>query len=130
MNTDLGLLILRVAAGGMMAVHGWGKLLKVVHGDLKFADPLGVGATATLLLAVFAEFFCAILVTVGYKTRLAAVPIVATMAVAAGVVHRGDPWGEKELPILYGAAFLAVAILGGGRYALESRFGKTGRKKK
>lgn len=129
MNGDLGLLVLRLGAGGMMLVHGWGKLQKVLHGDFKFADPIGIGATGTLLLAVFAEFVCAGLVALGYKTRLAALPVVATMAVAAGIVHRGDSWGDKELAALFGVAFLAIAALGGGRFALEARFGVKKRKK-
>jgi putative oxidoreductase len=123
MNADLGLLILRVGAGAMMLTHGWPKLQKLLHGDLKFADPIGIGAPATLVVAVLSEFLCSALVVVGYKTRLAALPVVATMAVASGIVHRADPWGEKELAALYAVTFLAIALLGGGRFALDSRFG-------
>ncbi len=132
MSTDVGLLILRLAAGGMMLGHGWGKLHKVLSGNWAFADPIGIGTKPSLALAVFAEFFCALLVAVGFKTRIAAIPVVITMAVAALVVHRGDPWNDKELAILYGAAFLTLALCGGGRYALDSYLGsgKGKRKKK
>ena len=123
MNADLGLLILRLGAGGMMLTHGWPKLQKVLHGDWKFADPIGIGAPATLVLAVFAELVCSALVVVGYKTKLAALPVLATMAVAVGIVHRADPFGDKEPAALFGVAFLAIALLGGGRFALDSRFG-------
>lgn len=128
MSTDLALLILRLSAGGMMLVHGWGKLHNVLSGKWGFADPLGIGSKPSLALAVFAEFFCALAVTVGFKTRFAAIPVIITMAVAAGVTHRGDPWGEKELAVLYAAAFLTLALCGGGRFALDGRLG-SGRKK-
>jgi len=123
MNADLGLLILRVAAGGMMLHHGWGKLHKVLSGQWGFPDPIGIGAKPSLALAIFAEFFCAALVVLGFKTRWATIPILVTMAVAAGIVLRGQPWGEKELPLLYGAAFLTLALCGGGRFALDSFLG-------
>ncbi|MDX1502290.1 MAG: DoxX family protein [Thermoanaerobaculia bacterium] len=122
MKTDLGLLVLRLGAGGMMAVgHGWGKLLRVLDGRFGFADPLGVGAGVTLLFAVFAEFFCALAVAVGFKARWAAIPVLVTMLVAAFVHHAADPFGKKELPLLYAAVFLAVALGGAGRYALDRK---------
>ncbi len=128
MQADLGLLILRLGAAGMMLGHGYGKLLKVIQGPWKFADPIGIGEVPTLFLAAFAEFVCSILVAVGYKTRLAAIPLVATMAVAVGIVHRTDPWGDKEMAALYGVAFLAIALVGAGRYSLDGGSG-TRRKK-
>ena len=130
MSTDLGLLILRLAAGGMMLGHGLGKLQNVLAGKWSFPDPIGVGSKPSLALALFAELFCSLLVAFGFKTRLAAIPVVITMAVAAGVVHRGDPWGDKEIAVLYGAAFLAIALCGGGRFALDGKFGSSKKRKK
>ena len=56
LNPSLALLILRVWLGGsMLALHGWGKLQKLVKGDFSFGDPLHIGAAPTLVLAVTAE---------------------------------------------------------------------------
>ncbi len=72
MGTDLRLLILRLAAGGMMLGHGLGKLRNVLSGRWGFPDPLGIRSKPSL--AVFAEFVCALLVVVGFKTRWARSP--------------------------------------------------------
>ena len=100
MRTDLGLLILRLGAGGMMFFsHGMAKLMNFSAIAMKFPDPLGVGSTLSLALAVFAEFFCAICVVAGIGTRFVAIPLVITMLVAALSVHSMDPWSKKEFPI-------------------------------
>lgn len=115
-----GLLLLRVGAGGLMAgAHGLDKLLTFTEKAASFGDPLGVGSTASLALAVFAEFFCAIAVALGLFTRFAAVPLVITMGVAAFIVHADDPFSKKELALLYGIPFLALVLTGPGDYSLD-----------
>lgn len=124
---SLGLLILRVGIGGYMLTHGWGKLMMLVRGQFAdFGDPIGVGSTLSLILAVVGEFVCPILVVLGLFTRLAAIPVVITMAVAAFVVHAEDPWtmggdgGSKEPAMLFLIPFLALALAGAGRFSLEA----------
>lgn len=116
---DIGLLILRVGFGGTMLLsHGLGKLMAFSEHSASFPDPIGVGPTASMALAVFAEAVCAALVVLGIGTRLAAVPLIVTMAVAALVIHAADPWQKKEMAILYGTVFVALFFTGGGKYSL------------
>ncbi len=118
---DIGLLVLRLGVGAFMLVaHGWGKLAG--FGDLagRFPDPIGLGSTFSLALAIFAEVLCALLVILGLGTRFAAVPLLATMLVAAFVVHADDPWSKKEFALLYAIPFLTLIFTGGGRFALDS----------
>ena len=123
--TNTGLLILRVTLGLMMcAGHGWGKLTGFTVIVEKFPDPLGVGQPFSLALAVFAEFFCALAVTLGIATRLATIPIVCTMLVAFFVVHGGDPWQRKELAALYLVSFLALMFTGPGAFSLDAMIRK------
>jgi putative oxidoreductase len=118
--TSLGLLVLRAGAGVMMlAGHGWGKLMSFGTLSQKFPDPLGVTSPVSLALAIFGELVCSVLVVLGVYTRLAAIPPLITMAVAAGIHHAGDPWADKELAVLYALVFLALIVVGGGRYALD-----------
>lgn len=120
-SASFGLLLVRLAAGGMMAVHGIQKLLSFSESKDAFPDPLGIGHLPSLVSAIGTELGCAILVIVGLATRIAVLPIVFTMGVAAFVVHGGDPWQKKELAVLYGLVFLALAFTGAGRYSIDGR---------
>ena len=93
---DLGLLAVRLLAGGMMLTHGIPKIDRLFgEGPVKFADPFGLGPEISLVLVIFAEVACSILVMVGFKTRLATIPLLITMLVAAFYIHGADPFGEK-----------------------------------
>lgn len=122
--TDLGLLIARVAFGAMMAYHGWGKLSGFAKMAEGFYDPIGLGSRTALALAVFAEFFCAILVAAGLMTRLAAIPLIATMSVAAFAFHRTDAFPTKEKALLYLAAWVLILLTGPGRYSADHLLGR------
>ena len=117
---DAGLLLLRVAISLlMMTQHGWGKLMSFSERADTWADPVGLGSELSLALAIGAEFFCSLLVAVGCGTRLAAIPLVFTMLVAAGVVHWDDPFGKKEFALLYLVPFVTLALIGAGRYSVD-----------
>ena len=118
---DLVLLTLRVALGCMMLFgHGLPKLLSFSEKATTFPDPFGFGSMPSLALAVFAEVFCAAGVVLGVMTRWAAIPIAITMATAATIIHANDPWGKKELALVYLVGFLCLIVAGGGRFALDT----------
>ncbi|HRW76244.1 MAG: DoxX family protein [Lewinellaceae bacterium] len=123
-TTDWMLLGLRLAFGcQMLAFHGWGKATKLLTGDpTAFADPFGWGPVPSLVLTVFAEGLCALLLILGLFTRWAAVPLIITMLVAVFIIHQGDPWGDRELGLLYLAGYLAIAVFGPGRYSLDEQW--------
>ena len=116
----LSLLVLRLVFGGLMLWnHGLPKLQKLLSGNLSFADPLGMGPEASLYLAVFSEFLCALFLILGLFTRWVTIPLLFTMFVAAFIVHWSDPLGDKEPAIMYMAGFLVLLLKGGGRYSLD-----------
>ena len=121
LSADLGLLILRIFAGGAMATHGWAKFQKVLGGNLEFGDPIGIGAEASLYLAIFAELVCAILVIIGLATRFAVVPLVITMIVAMFLVHAADPFNIKELAFLYLGIFVSLFFTGPGKLSVDDK---------
>ena len=125
MRVDIGLLILRLGFGGLMLVaHGWPKLANFTNMSGSFADPIGVGSTMSLTLAVFAEFFCAIALMAGVMTRWVSIPLLFTMLIAAFVVHANDPFRVQEFPLLFAIAFLTLIFTGGGRFSVDSLIGK------
>ncbi|MBK6541506.1 MAG: DoxX family protein [Flavobacteriales bacterium] len=117
---DLGLLSLRLTAGGIMLwQHGWPKLMGFADRMDKFADPFGIGPTASLALIVFAEVFCAALVVLGLWTRAALIPLIIGMAVIVFMLKSGDPFGEKEMPAVYLAMYVVLLFTGSGRYSID-----------
>ncbi len=128
-GASIGLLLLRLAMGGMMAAgHGWSKLAAFGERAASFkdplGDPLGLGPQVMYGALVFAEFLCAALVAVGLLTRVAAVPLIVAMCVAGFVAHADDPFGTKEKALLYLGAFTTLLFTGAGRFSVDGRLGK------
>lgn len=122
-TNDLAILIMRLVFGGFMIYgHGWGKLMRLFGGnEIQFMDFMGLGPTVSLGLVVFAEFLCALLIMFGAFTRLAAIPLIFAMGVAAFVRHGDDPFSSKEKALLFLFAFVAIAIAGAGWYSVDAR---------
>jgi len=117
---DRAKLIARLGFGGMMLPHGYKKLMKLFEpGDISFADPIWLGPEISLYLTIFAELICVVLLIIGFKTRLAVIPPIITMLVAAFVIHADDPWGKKEFALLYLVGYMVIMLLGPGRYSLD-----------
>jgi putative oxidoreductase len=117
---DLMFLLLRVAIGAFMLTHGYGKLQSALAGgEIQFMDPFGLGQALSLYLAVFAEFFCSILLIFGFATRLATIPLIITMLVAVLVAHGSDPFEKKELALHYLLVYVVILVCGAGKYSLD-----------
>ncbi|MFV0593564.1 MAG: DoxX family protein [Draconibacterium sp.] len=123
-SVNFSLLILRVATGSFMLTHGYPKLQKLLAGDFQFADPFGLGSGVSLGMAVFAEFFCSILLILGLGTRLATIPLIVTMAVAAFIAHGNDPFARKEMALLYLVSFIVLLFSGAGKISVDQLLGK------
>ena len=119
---DVALLILRLQLGILMLTHGFPKLMNYSERMDKFADPFGLGPAASLALVIFAEFFCSILLIVGFKVRLAVIPLIITMLVVIFYAHWDDPFGRKELPLMYISGYVILLLIGGGKYSLDTMF--------
>ncbi|GAA4446526.1 DoxX family protein [Nibrella saemangeumensis] len=115
------LLILRILLTGFMLTHGIPKLTKVLNGTMTFGDPLGIGSGPSLVLAMLAEVGCALLVLIGFQTRLAVLPIIITMLVAAFLANAGKPFGDRELPLLYILLYTTLFFTGPGKYSIDGR---------
>jgi putative oxidoreductase len=117
---SLGLLILRVAAGVLMMTHGWSKIQNFEGMVESGFDPVGMGATLSVVMLIGAEFIAALFIVLGLLTRLSAVPLIVAMSVAAFVAHASDPLQVKELSLIYLTIFASLMITGAGKYSLDS----------
>lgn len=126
---DAAALVLRVGFGlYMLLAHGLGKFqMLLAGGEIKFPGLLGMPPSVCLTLTVLAEFFACLFIIAGYKTRLATIPLIFTMIIAAFMVHGEDPFTarggpSKEMALLYLLGFLGIYLLGSGKYSLDDKF--------
>ena len=120
MIKDITPLVARLTFGlTMLLAHGMPKLMAFSTKKDVFPDPIGLGSSLTLGLVIFAEFLCALAVTLGLFTRLATIPLATTMFVAFAVIHAKHPWSKMELSFIYFFGFILCALLGSGRFSLD-----------
>ena len=124
-QSDLALLILRVAAGLTMAAHGWQKVF--VYGFSGVAGSFGqMGVPmADILGPIVAvlELVGGIALALGLFTRIVAVLLAADMLGAVLLVHLPNgffaPKGAEFTLLLLGI-YIAFSITGAGSIAVDS----------
>ncbi|MBB6500124.1 DoxX family protein [Pedobacter cryoconitis] len=118
---DIVLLVLRLAIALLMLSHGIPKLnMLFAGGEIKFMNPIGLGDTVTLVLAVFAEVICSVFLIMGLSVRLAVIPLIVTMLIAIFVAHGNDGLKEQELAIHYLLTYIVLLFAGGGKISIDS----------
>ena len=128
---DHGLLVLRVGIGGMFMAHGWPKLAGGAKGWAKLGGAmahLGLDFWPTFwgFSAACAEFFGGMLVALGLLFRPALGMLVATMLVATTMhLRTGDGFLGASHAIESGILFVALLLIGPGRFALAEKLGKS-----
>lgn len=118
--TDIAVLIARIGIAVLMLTHGIPKLMMLLSGGpIMFPPVFGMSPEVSLVLAIFAEVVCSVLLLAGLGTRLVLIPLFATMLVAALLIHSSDPFAVKEPAILYSLVFGTLFFTGSGRYSLD-----------
>lgn len=119
---DIAALVLRLGFGAMMIPHGLKKLDKLNNpiSELTFTDPLGVGSKNSLIAAAVVELLFPVLIMLGAKVRITTLPLIATMIIAAFVVHQGDSISDREPALLFLFGYVAIWFLGAGKYSVKS----------
>ena len=116
---NASMLLLRVAFGILMMSHGYDKLVHFNERKADFYNLFGIGSTSSLVLSIFAEFFCALFLIIGLFTRVVAVPLVINMSVALFSVHNMDFFNTGEKATLFLAGFLTILFCGPGRVSVD-----------
>jgi putative oxidoreductase len=130
-----GLLILRLVIGLVMAAHGAQKLFGWfggygLTGTGGFLEGLGFRPGRLFAaLAGLGEFGGGLLVALGFLGPIGPALILSVMIVAAITTHWGKGLfatsGGIEVPLLYGAVSVALALTGPGLYSLDAVIGLT-----
>ncbi len=122
---DLGLLWLRVLSGAGMAWHGYGKVFgKDLEGLTEAIAAWGWPQPhAFAWAAALSEFAGGLLLVLGFKTRLAALFVLSTMAVAAFQQLAAAPLAAKELALAYGTVAGTLLLTGAGSISFDRWLG-------
>ncbi|MFA5521763.1 MAG: DoxX family protein [Castellaniella sp.] len=121
---NLGKLVLRVSIGGMLLLHGIGKLVGGIGGIEQMV--MAAGMPAIVAWGVYlGEVLAPLLMILGFYTRLGGLIAATSMVFAILLAHSAHifslspMWGwaiETQGLFLFGA--VAVALLGAGRYSM------------
>ena len=129
---DLSWVVVRVAVGGALLVHGINKMMG--PGVEAFAKGLAARGVEPALPFAYSVFFLetvgAVGIILGLFTRFFGAAIAIELLVVTFVAHFGNgygwsnPKGGWEFPFLWGWMFFAIALRGGGPYSLDRKIGR------
>ncbi|MFT4648937.1 MAG: putative oxidoreductase [Glaciecola sp.] len=130
LNSDLGKLLLRLAVGGLLLLHGIDKVsngttfIEQVLGDRGWPEAIAYGVYV-------GEILGPLLIISGFVSRLGAVLVAGTMVMTMVLAHPGDwytlnQYGglTTELNLLYLLGSLTIFFGGGGRFGIGKGQGR------
>jgi putative oxidoreductase len=127
---DTGKLLLRLALGLLILLHGIAKLMNGPASVLGSVAKAGLPEPVAYLVYV-GEVLAPLLVVIGFLTRPAAIVIAINMIFAVYLVHTAQllqltkqgGWA-LELQGMYFTVAVAIALLGAGRYSAGGASGR------
>lgn len=122
---NIAMLILRVCFGLiLMLKHGFDKVRTFDTIQHTFYSFMGMGPKASLILVLFAEIFCSLLVIMGLFTRLACIPLLIMFLVVIFGHDAGKDLFDSELALAYFTAFLIILLCGPGKISVDGMINK------
>lgn len=129
-GADLGKLILRLALGVMILLHGIAKITSGPAAIVGMVEAVGMPGPVAYLVYV-GEIVAPLLVILGLWSRPAAAVIAINMVFAVGLAHMGQlaalgktgGWA-LELQGMYFFSALALALIGAGRFSVGGTRGR------
>jgi putative oxidoreductase len=117
----LALLVMRLALGAVMFVHGYHKVFGGLHHHADLVASLGLPRWSAYLSS-FTEFLGGLFVLLGLFTRIAALGICIDLSVAIAKVHLHNGLignGGYELPLALAALSFGLIFFGAGPIAFD-----------
>ncbi len=103
-----------------MMYYGWRKFIAFDERAAEWPDPFQVSGPVSLSLTIFGELICPFFILIGFMTRLALIPSIITMLVAVFYAHAGDTILQREHALSFLIPYLAIFLMGPGRYSLDA----------
>lgn len=130
MNVDIGILMIRLVLGLILAGHGAQKMFGWFggggpEGTAKMMEKLNLEPSHLWgFFSGFNEFAGGLLTAAGLLMPLGPLLLIANMLVAISTVHwQNGFWNTKkgyEYPLMIGLVALALGVTGAGSYALDA----------
>jgi putative oxidoreductase len=131
LNKDLGLLLLRILIGILMAFYGIHKLnhfTEFASSDFWQSDVSLFGLTGKIPLAltIFAELFCSCFLIFGIFTRFALLPLIFCMGFIVVTIAKfkiitdGDNGFEFNQAFIYLVIYIVLFFTGPGKYSIDN----------
>ncbi|MEC4004664.1 DoxX family protein [Flavobacterium sp. SUN052] len=137
LSMNLGLLLIRLIIGFLMAFIGYEKLihfneLAVDDFWVKNVSFLGMTGKLPLALTIFAEFFCSLFLIIGFLTRFSSFVLLFCMSYIflvifpGSILSKGEHGYEFNTAFTYAMIYLGLFFTGPGKYSLDHKlFNKT-----
>jgi putative oxidoreductase len=122
-------LLIRLMAGGSLAIHGYQIVFGNVEGAGRFFESVGFenGVMWAWIVGIL-ELVCGLMLALGLLTRVAAGPIIVFLIVAIVTYHwdNGYNWESRgiEYPLFWAIVVFHFLVRGGGRWSLDALIGR------
>lgn len=121
--------LIRVVAGGSLAIHGYPILFGHTGAAAKFLESTGFENGLFWAYVVgTVELVCGLCLALGLFTRVVAVPIIGFLVVAIVSYHWqfGFGWENRgfEYPLFWSIVVFHFLVRGGGRWSLDALIGR------
>jgi putative oxidoreductase len=121
--------LIRVVAGGSLAIHGYPILFGDTQAAAKFLSTVGFeNALFWTYLVGLVEFVCGLCLALGFLTRVVAGPIIGFLIVAIITYHWqfGFAWENRgiEYPLFWAIVVFYFLVRGGGPWSIDALLGR------
>ncbi len=132
-NSDFGLLLIRLILGLLMAFYGYEKFIhfnEMAASDFwaNNVSFIGMKGATPLAFTIFAELFCSLFLILGVFTRFSLLVLMFCMGYIfmvifpMSILDKGDNGYQFNDAFVYFIIYLGLFFTGPGKYSLDNKF--------
>lgn len=121
-NSFIGIIFIRITFGFHLLYYSWNDVIHLTAGNnADFLNTLGIPFPYIMSWAyILTQFIGGLCVILGFKTRLIALPLIATFLVAYFVVHISDTYEDAYPALQMLAVSLYFLFNGSGKLSIDN----------